>query len=805
MKLELLAPAGDLEAAFAAFHYGADAIYLGLKRFSARAEAANFTPEELGEITAFAHQCTPRRSVFVAMNTLVLDDELDDAVEALATVSKTGVDAVIVQDLGVARLVRRHFPELALHASTQLAIHNVEGALAAQRLGFSRVTLARELTLGEVGTLVRESGLDVETFIHGALCYSYSGLCLYSSLLRGRSGNRGRCTYPCRDSFAGQGIGADGRYPFSMKDLALTGDVVKLRDAGVFSFKIEGRKKSALYVAAVTRYYRQLLDNQISPAARREAEEDIKTIFSRPWTDLYVKSARNRSVTDVEVVGHRGAPIGVVQDILKLGRDEWVRFKTQRRIERHDGIQTDVPGQGRPFGFPVDRLRLAGGRGKQPEEVFEAPAQAVIEVSLPPDHPVIEPGAPLYCSSSQEVKQRYRFPRPKPGVYRVRTPIDVVVQVNPNRLVARASVKRGMGAAAVLEGTFEASRDPAKIEVAAREAFGKLGESRFDLAEFTLSNPEGLFVPVSLLNRLRREVVAKLEESLEADHQKAVQVIKELEQRGAPPQAPESECWSLKVDRLSHLSALEESDWKGLSEVVVGIQHDALPDLLAGLSALAERVGSEKIRLALPLMMREWEKADCQAKRAALQGAGWTRWEGAALSDWPTGDLTTDWTLYVTNRSAARQLLELGVVRFTVSPEDGRDNLDSLLHQFPDRATVVVYQDSPLFISENCALAAMAGRCPAGADCKDSEREWVSGSGETIRLIQQGCRTIAINVKPFVLTRWLDELREMGARYFRADFINRRYEPAEVRRLWRVIRRGNPVPGYDGNYRQGMR
>jgi hypothetical protein len=381
----------------------------------------------------------------------------------------------------------------------------------------------------------------------------------------------------------------------------------------------------------------------------------------------------------------------------------------------------------------------------------------------------------------------------------------VVVEVNPNRLVARASFKQGIGEEAVLEGTFESSRDPSKIEVAAREAFGKLGESRFELADFTLSNPEGLFIPVSLLNRLRREVVAKLEESLEADHQKAVQAVKKLEQRGAPPLVPESECWSLKVDRLSHLTELEESDWKGLSEVVVDIQRDALPDLLMGLSALAEKVGPEKIRLALPLMMREWEKADCQAKRAVLHSAGWARWEGAALSDWPKGDLTTDWTLYVTNRSAARQLLELGVMRFTVSPEDGRDNLDSLLHQFPDRATVVVYQDSPLFISENCALAAMAGRCPAGSDCKDSEREWVSGSGETIRLIQQGCRSIAVNVKPFVLTRWLDELREMGARYFRADFINRRYEPAEVRRLWRAIRRGNPVPGYDGNYRKGIR
>jgi putative protease len=806
MKLELLAPAGDLDAAYAAFDYGADAVYLGLKRFSARAEAANFTPEELSEITAYAHQSTPRRSVFVAVNTLVLEDELDDAIEVLATASEAGVDAVIIQDLGMARLARQYFPRLALHASTQMAIHNVAGAQAARRLGFSRVTLARELTLDEVGAIVRDSGVDVETFIHGALCYAYSGLCLYSSHLRGRSGNRGRCCYPCRDSFEGQGGGIKGRFPFSMKDLALTGDVVKLRDAGVFSFKIEGRKKSALYVAAVTSYYRQLLDNRLAPAARREAEEDIKTIFSRPWTDLYLKTPRNRQVTDAEVVGHRGAPIGVVQEIIRQGREEWVRFKTQRRIERHDGIQTDVPGQGRPFGFPVDQLRLSAKGGKRPEDVFEAPAHTVIDVALPPDHPEIEPGAPLYCSSSQEVKQRYRFTRPKPGAFRVRVPVRVTVEVKPHALLARGSVTPDLVEETVLDGVFEPSRDPGKIATAAREAFGKLGETRYELAEFTLANPDGLFIPVSLLNRLRRELVAKLDTALDAGRQQAIRVVRDAEK--PLPLAREdsmTERWSLKVDRLDHLAAFGEGDWQEVDEVVVDIQRDALGELVPGLAALKDRVGAGRIRLALPLLTREWEQVDLQAKRVALQEAGWTRWEVAALCDWPSGEVTADWTLYVTNRSAARQLLELGVSRFTLSPEDGRDNMESLLGQFAGRVTVVVYQDTPLFISENCALAAMAGRCPAGAGCRESEREWESGSGESIRMIQQGCRTLAINQSPFCLSGRVKELRNAGARNFRADFICRKYEPGRVRELWQAIRQGHPIPGHEGNYKRGMR
>ncbi len=814
MRMELLAPAGDLDAAYAAFHYGADAIYLGLRRFSARAEAANFSLDELSEITAFAHAATPRRSVFVALNTLVMDDELDEAIESLATISAVGVDAVIVQDIGIARLARRHFPGLELHASTQMAIHNPAGALAARAMGFSRVTLARELTRREVEKIVRESGLAVEVFIHGALCYSYSGLCLYSSMLRERSGNRGKCAYPCRDTF--EGVGADARYPFSMKDLALTADVLKARDAGVFSFKIEGRKKSALYVAAVTRYYRSLLDKRLSPDAKREAEEDIKTIFSRPWTDLYAKSAFNRSVTDAEVVGHRGAPIGTVQEIVRPGRDAWVRFKTGRRIERHDGIQTDVPGQGRPFGFPVDRLRLAGARGKRPDEVYEAPAHEVIDVLLPREHPEIAVGATLYCSSSQEVKQRYRFPRPKPGAFKVRTPVGVVVEVEAQAVTVCAQVARrpgrAMSATASLEGTFEPSQDAVKADLAIRGAFEKLGDSRFELADYVIRNPVGLFVPISLMNRLRREVMSSLADRMDEESHRNIQVIRTAEAITGHGHDPVKPLWSLKVDRLDHLAALGEDDYRATEEVIVEVQRDPLPALLEALTGLGEALGGRgRIRLSLPILAREWEWSPLEDKVKALSEAGWARWESASLwgQIWLSRsgiatNLTTDWPVYVTNRSAARQVVEMGVERFTLSPDDDRHNIKGLIKQFPDRATIIVYQDTPLFISENCALAAMERTCPADPDCRDSERDWVSGSGENVRLVQQGCRTLLLNQVPFCLSKRLSELREMGARHFRADFINRRYDPAKVRAIWLALRQGDTIRGHEGNFARGM-
>src|SRR5262249_54205584 len=228
--VELLAAAGGLDGAFAAFHFGADAIYLGLKKFSARAEADNFTLEEVSEITAYAHSLQPRRRVFVTVNTLIRQDELAELVEAVAALDDIGVDAVILQDLGVYHLLRRHFPRLELHASTQLAVHNRPGAEVLHRLGFQRVVLARELTFEEVHDITAQAGIETEVFIHGALCYSYSGLCLFSSQTLGRSGNRGKCAYSCRDSYEvsgapltlrdGGSVRRDPRqgFPFSMKD-----------------------------------------------------------------------------------------------------------------------------------------------------------------------------------------------------------------------------------------------------------------------------------------------------------------------------------------------------------------------------------------------------------------------------------------------------------------------------------------------------------------------------------------------------------------------------------------------------------
>ena len=392
----------------------------------------------------------------------------------------------------------------------------------------------------------------------------------------------------------------------------------------------------------------------------------------------------------------------------------------------------------------------------------------------------------------------------------------MVVEVEAQAVTVCAQVARrpgrAMSATASLEGTFEPSQDAVKADLAIRGAFEKLGDSRFELADYVIRNPVGLFVPISLMNRLRREVMSSLADRMDEESHRNIQVIRTAEAITGHGHDPVKPLWSLKVDRLDHLAALGEDDYRATEEVIVEVQRDPLPALLEALTGLGEALGGRgRIRLSLPILAREWEWSPLEDKVKALSEAGWARWESASLwgQIWLSRsgiatNLTTDWPVYVTNRSAARQVVEMGVERFTLSPDDDRHNIKGLIKQFPDRATIIVYQDTPLFISENCALAAMERTCPADPDCRDSERDWVSGSGENVRLVQQGCRTLLLNQVPFCLSKRLSELREMGARHFRADFINRRYDPAKVRAIWLALRQGDTIRGHEGNFARGM-
>lgn len=818
MTTELLAPAGDSDCAFAALHYGADAIYLGLKRFSARAEAGNFTAEALNEVVAYAHSLTPRRSVYVALNTLILDSEQDEVLEALVTVAEARTDAVIVQDLGLARLVRRHFPELRLHASTQLAIHNLEGATAVRELGFSRVTLARELTFPEIAKITANSGLQTETFVHGALCYCYSGLCLYSAVLRGRSGNRGRCAYPCRDVFR-SGDGRRGGLVFSMMDLALPDAIQELKRAGVASLKIEGRKKSALYVASTVDFYRRLMDGESLKALEQKGlPADIKTVFSRPWTSLYFQGRRKDGVIDPEFVGHRGARIGCVSGVVQNGGADWVQFLTSRRLERHDGIQIDVAGAEKPFGFAVNRLQVQK-KGGGWSGAFQAERQENVLVALPPEHPVVPTGATVYCSSSQAVKQRYAFPCPRPGVFRARRTLDVDVRIGRSgvTLLGRVRGMDGVEAEVVCREKLDACKDAHQVELAVEGVFGKLGNTGYERGNIIVINAERQFVPVSLMNRLRRQLVESLDARVATGRVAMNGTLKATEAVVALRAADEAPlAWLLKTDRLSHLDAWTGDDWSGVSDLIVGIEVDGIDVLERRLADLSAKLSPERVRLAMPLITRDWDRAELARRIRILSDMGYRRWEISSLAGQvllrencgtaSKGDamlLTADWPMYVMNRSAIRLLQEERFARLTLSPENSEANVRELLSQYGDRLVLPVYQDTPLFISENCPPLVMAREGSAGRFGNSSDDEYVSRANEKVTLLHRGGRTVVIHREPLCLAGRINALRRQGLRMVRADFVWRQYEAEESVAIWRRLRSGGTVKGIEGCFGAG--
>ncbi len=763
-KAELLAPAGSADAAWAAFTHGADAVYAGLPRFSARAEADNLSVPQLDELIGFAH--AHGKKVYITFNTLVQQHELPDALEALALINDLNADGLIVQDMGVARMVKRFFPQLELHASTQLAVHNTAGAQLLADCGFSRVVLARELSLKEIETITRTCGIETEVFIHGALCYSYSGLCLFSSHLTGRSGNRGRCAYCCRQTFETDG---NKTLPFSMKDLAVGEHFDELLAAGVASLKIEGRMKGPAYVGAVTDFYRRRMSGRLTDAEQRTLLTDIQTIFGRPATDLYLKEPAAEPI-DPTTNGHRGAPIGTVERIFNERGARWIGFHTNRALMKHDGLKIETAAGREPFNFFAREIRFANDRKKHLQ--FEIPADAQIEVQLPPDHPFIEAGQTLYCSASQAIRQRYGFEAPRPGTCRQQRPFDAVVELTANGLKLSA---QGAGAAAELqlEENLSAARNPDRTEAAVRKSFDKTGGTEWKLHTLKVKD-NGLFAPASLLNEGRRQLLEQLSNELQALRQHAhFERLEALVQASAEPESEER--WSVKVRDLALLDDLSDEELKQLDEVVL----EACPA-----SDFGQTASAPPIRIAAPVIQRQGE---FQVSGFKFQASGC---EASNIGNIETcrslPNLTADWPLYTLNTEAAEFWKELGIQKLVLSPEDTAENLKALLRVLGPRAIVPVYQHTPLMIS--------ATKPDAGEHLSDRQKK-------PMNIERNGSLYVLIYEAPFALIEHLDALRAAGARNFRIDLSYGVHDPERAADIIRRARSGRPVPGsHAGNY-----
>lgn len=368
-KPELLAPAGSLDVFATAVDEGADAVYIGAPELNARALARNFTPEELAAMIDYGHRAGVK--VYLAMNSLVKEEEIDSLVELLALLEGLGPDALIIQDLGLAYLVRKYFPSLVLHASTLMAAHNSLAVRQFADMGFKRVVLAREMTLEEIRVAHESCPVELEAFVHGALCFSYSGLCLFSSYLGGRSGLRGRCVQPCRRrySWAGPGRGHRSGYFFSMNDLEAVGLLPRLAAAGISSFKIEGRMRSANYVGSVVKAYRLAIDagDELGRVLGR-VEELLHQAMGRRSTSGYFLSPRPDDAITPFHSGNIGHFLGRIHRI----EGDLVSLTLQEGVDRGDRIRVHREASGERASFTLKSVTAAGSdlsRGEKDETV----------------------------------------------------------------------------------------------------------------------------------------------------------------------------------------------------------------------------------------------------------------------------------------------------------------------------------------------------------------------------------------------------------------------------------------------------
>ena len=495
--MELLSPAGNIASAYAAFKGGADAIYIGGKKFSARASADNFSDEELKEITIFAHSIG--KKVYVTLNTLLFQDEFFEAVEFAKFLYLINVDGVMIQDLGLAHYLHKVMPGLQLNASTQLNCHNIEQAKALIKIGFKRIVLARECSL-DLAKQIKKLGVEVEVFGHGALCVSYSGNCLLSSFIGNRSGNRGRCAQPCRMTYDlvenGETI-SKSSFLLSTKDLMTLEDLDKIIDAGIDSLKLEGRLKSLEYIYAVTTAYRHSIDAYQNKYTNNDLTLDknrLIKVFNREFTKGYLLGASQFKVLNFNSSSHQGEPIGKVINVNK----NRVTIKLSNNLHRLDGIRFQTKEQ---IGLIVEKIFLnkieteSAGKGNIIEIlVSEKPKFLLNSVVIKTKDYLLNKEISVLLHKNLKVNLKGHFKAV------INEPISLTLSFNNTSITAIGNCPE----MAKGEGT---SIDRIK------EQLNKSGEYPYLINDFTYEI-EKCFIPISELNSLKNEAYKMLKDKL---------------------------------------------------------------------------------------------------------------------------------------------------------------------------------------------------------------------------------------------------------------------------------------------------
>jgi len=783
VRPEVLAPAGDRAALEAAVRAGADAVYFGLTAHNARARATNFDAAALGETMGLLHAHGVRG--YVTLNTLVFDAELPALEAAVRACAGAGVDAIIVQDLGLLRLARAVAPDLPLHASTQMTCTDAASVELARSLGASRVILARELSLREIAAIRGATDVELEVFVHGALCISYSGQCLTSEAIGGRSANRGACAQACRLPYELVVDGTrrepgDAAYLLSPEDLEASALVPALVELGVSGLKIEGRLKDATYVGATTAFYRKAVDAVLgSRDAPTEADRRLALgAFTRGSGHGFLGGVDHQRLVEGRTCDHRGLPVGEARGVRLVRGRRLVDVALESSLARGDGILVEGgfagAGEvgGRVWALHVER-----------RDVERAGPGSNALVWLGPDRPVAEiaSGRRVFRTSDPAAtKQITRSLAESPFAIA----LDVVVRGTFGEApVFTAESARGQRAEVRGDAPIERARGRPLDDAVLREKLGRLGGSPFVLSGLRIELPAGAMIPVSSLNRARRALVEALTAG-PAAHPTTATTVSDLVEAAAPPdRAPPSA--GLFVLCRNAAQAVAAAD-AGADGIVLDFLD--LAGTAAALRVMREHPRRPSVTLAPPRIRKPGEDKIDRNLVALAPDALLVRSLGAlAEAGRSPVPCFGDFSLNVTNVLSAGEVLSRGLAGFTPSFDLDAAQLTALTRTaFAPFAEVVVHHPVPLFHMEHCVIAALLSSGKDYETCgRPCDRHRVSlrdraGMDHPVEA-DVGCRNTVFHAAAQSAAELVPTLQAHGVRRFRIELV--RETPEEVRRV----------------------
>ena len=704
--IEVLAPAGSMECLKAAILNGADAVYLGGEMFGARAYAGNFNNEELLEAIDYVHLYGKR--LFLTVNTLMKEEELPLLPKFLKPFYEQGLDAVIVQDLGAVRTIRKHFPDLEIHASTQMTITGIHGARLAKKMGAKRVVPARELSLEEIKDIKDDTGLDMECFVHGALCYCYSGQCFMSSMLGGRSGNRGRCAGTCRLPFYLDGAkNTKNVYPLSLKDLCTIEHLPEILEYGVDSLKIEGRMKGPRYVGEVTRIYRKYVDLYLSGKPYKVEKEDMRIlmeVFNRGgFTGGYYKEYHGKDMMSMKRPDHQGLFVGKIGKLMK-GK---ISFTTKEDIHKGDVLQIRIsPEEKVELTSPSDfrsgsKVVLNGQKMKKLHEGME------IKRTL--NHPMIERiDEELKHKKKENLKGKIIIKKDQCAKLILKDGEDFVEITGP---VIEQAQKNGA-----------TSEDIEKL-------LRKTGQTHYQFESLEVDLGENLFVPGSVLKKLRKEAFAQMDQAKILKYRRTYM-------------KPQSEVESLEQEELLDKEAQIAVSFEDLTHLDLALKDESVDKIYLSWTALKIQKDPKNVLnnvkdagkqcfIMFPQISRKRQMKELYKNKEllfceAVDGLVVRNVEVFAwlIEEEYKKELIADYMLYAYNKEALREYEQLSSskIRMTYPSEL---NKKEMMQLDLNNADLFIYGYQPLMVSAQCVKNNLCGcdKTPSWLRLKDRYNE----------------------------------------------------------------------------------